>query len=81
MSRISDPDFLTRSSAPSTGSPNGNVYFDLNNLTIELISDSDESTFSPNPLLNAGGDAGGVDLQALYSFIKDMWKSETDLPK
>lgn len=81
MSRISDPDFLTRSTAASTGSPTGNVYFDLNNLTIELISDSDESSFSPNPLLNAGGDGGGVDLQALYSFFKEMWKSESDLPK
>lgn len=82
MARISDPDKLGRSDFPSTGAENGNVYFDLTNKTIELIS---TSTFTgnlanvpdqpANSLADAGYNDGGVDLQALYSFIKEQWKS------
>ena len=79
MARISDPDKLGRSDNPSTGSENGNVYFDLTNKTIELIS---TATFTgnlanvpdtpANSLADAGYNDGGVDLQALYSFIKEQ---------
>jgi len=80
MARISDPDKLVRSTNASNATPDGNVHFNLTNKTIELI-DSGVTGLSPNELDDAGGDAGGVDLQALYSFIKDMWKSESDLVK
>lgn len=82
MARISDPDKLVRSTNASNATPNGNVHFNLTNKTIELISSTDGwSAGSGNELLDQGGDNGGVDLQALYSFIKEMWKSETDLIK
>ena len=63
--------------------PDGNVYFDTTNKTIELI-DNDVWTDVENELLDKGsvsGDDGGVDLQALYSFIKETWKSDTTLIK
>jgi hypothetical protein len=88
MARISDPDKLGRSDNPSTGAENGNVHFDLSAKTIELISTTVFSgnlanvTGTPaNSLADAGYNDGGVDLQALYSFIKEQWKSEPDLIK
>lgn len=82
MPRISDPDKLFRSANASNATPDGNVHFNLTNKTIELISSTDGwSAGSGNELLDQGGDNGGVDLQALYSFIKEQWKSETDLVK
>ena len=88
MARISDPDKLGRSDFASTGAENGNVFFDLTNKTIELISTSvftgnlANVTGTPaNSLADAGYNDGGVDLQALYSFIKEQWKSESDLIK
>jgi hypothetical protein len=90
MARISDPDKLGRSDNPSTGAENGNVYFDLSAKTIELISTTTYSGnlvntgISPAPansLADAGYNDGGVDLQALYSFIKEQWKSQSDLIK
>jgi len=80
MARISDPDKLSRSAQPSTGVPDGNVYFDLTNKTIELISTTDGwSAGSGNELVSAGYNDGGVDLQTIYSFLKEAWKAETDL--
>lgn len=80
MARISDPDKLSRSDAASTGVPTGNVYFDLTNKTIELISTTDGwSAGSGNELVSAGYNDGGVDLQTVYSFLKEAWKVETDL--
>jgi hypothetical protein len=80
MARISDPDKLSRSDAASTGVPTGNVYFDLTNKTIELISTTDGwSAGSGNELISAGYNDGGVDLQTVYSFLKEAWKTETDL--
>lgn len=86
MARISDPDKLGRSDFASTGAENGNVFFDLTNKTIELIP---TSIFSgnlanvpdtpANALVDDGYNDGGVDLQALYSFIKEQWKAEADL--
>ena len=88
MARISDPDKLGRSDNPSTGAENGNVYFDLAAKTIELISTATYTgnlanvTGTPaNSLADAGYNNGGVDLQALYSFIKEQWKSQADLIK
>lgn len=90
MARISDPDKLKRSNAASDDATpaniDGNVHFNLTNKTIELIDDSFTSTGYPaNELVDAGspltGTQGGVDLQTLYSFLKELWKSETDLVK
>lgn len=80
MARISDPDKLSRSANASNATPDGNVHFNPVNQTIELISTTDGYAAS-NELLDQGGDAGGVDLQALYSFCKEMWKSQADLVK
>ena len=87
MARISDPDKLGRSDQDSnTVGTNGNVFFDLTNKTIELIAtDSFSGNLAnvpdtpANGLVDAGYNDGGVDLQALYSFIKEQWKSQTDL--
>lgn len=89
MARISDPDKLGRSDQDSnTAGTNGNVFFDLTNKTIELIAtDSFSGNLAnvpdtpANGLVDAGYNDGGVDLQALYSFIKEQWKSQTDLIK
>lgn len=89
MARISDPDKLGRSDQDSnTAGTNGNVFFDLTNKTIELIAtDSYSGNLAnvpdtpANGLVDAGYNDGGVDLQALYSFIKEQWKSQTDLIK
>lgn len=83
MARITDPDKLVKSTNDSNSTPDGNVYFDTSNKTIELI-DNDVWTDVANELLDKGsvsGDDGGVDLQALYSFIKETWKSDTALIK
>ena len=81
MARISDPDKLSRSDEASTGTPTGNVFFDLTNKTIELLDQTKwvTSPLSTNALVDAGYNDGGVDLQALYSFIKEQWRSEADL--
>jgi hypothetical protein len=81
MAKIIDPDKLSQSTAASTGSPSGNVYFDTSNKTIELIHDGADGGLSPNELLDQGYDDGGVSLQALYSFIKERWKSDATLIK
>lgn len=83
MARITDPDKLVKSTNDSNNTPDGNVYFDTTNKTIELI-DNDVWTDAANELLDKGsvsGDDGGVDLQALYSFIKETWKSDSTLIK
>lgn len=82
MARISDPDKLSKSANASTSGPDGNVHFNLTNKTIELISTTDGfAAGSGNELIDAGYNDGGVDLQAVYSFIKEQWKSDTDLIK
>jgi len=82
MARISDPDKLSRSAEASTGTPTGNVHFNLTNKTIELISTTDGwSSGQGNELVAAGYNEGGVDLQTLYSYLKEAWKAETDLIK
>lgn len=81
MAKIIDPDKLSQSSAASTGTPTGNVHFNTANKTIELIHDGADGGLSPNELLDQGYDDGGVSLQALYSFIKERWKSDATLIK
>lgn len=84
MAKITDPDKLTQSdltTGASTGTPTGNVHFNLTNKTIELIHDGADGGLSPNELVDAGYNDGGVSLQALYSFIKERWKSDATLIK
>jgi hypothetical protein len=74
MAIINDPDQLRRSSAAIGGVETGEVFFNTTNKTIQLITTSD---FVSSNLVAADG----VVLQTLYSFIKEQWKSQTDLIK
>ena len=82
MAKILDPDKLSKSNDPSTGTPTGNVYFDLTNLTIELLPNTAGGWVDAgNELLDDNYNAGGVTLQALYSFLKEQWKTDVELIK
>ena len=82
MAKIQDPDKLSKSGAASTGVPTGNVYFDTTNLTIELLPNvAGGWQNAGNELDDDNYNAGGVTLQALYSFLKETWKSDSVLIK
>lgn len=82
MTKIVDPDKLSKSTGPSTGTTTGNVYFDTTNLTIELLPNVVGAwQDAGNELLDDNYNAGGVSMQALYSFLKELWKSDTELIK
>ena len=72
MAILNDPDQLTLSTQPSSGTPDGNVYVDpvASPPTIELIAGQDGLVA-----------ADGVTLQALYSFLKEQWKSNSTFIK
>ena len=73
MATIVDPDDLRLSSASAGNSPDGEVYIDTENLTIELLSTTE---FTNSSRFSA---SDGVSLQALYSFLKEEWKNnDTD---
>lgn len=65
---------LKESTNPRGSSPNGNIYFDLTNGEIQLITSDELATVDfgggaiANPLTNAGGDGGGITFRALYKF-------------
>lgn len=69
MALITDPDILTASTGPASGTPTGEVYIDTANKKIELILDSE---FTGSSLVAADG----VTLQCLYSFLKQAWKED-----
>lgn len=69
MALIIDPDNLSASTGPASGIPTGEVYIDVANKTIELITDTELSSSA----LTA---ADGVTLQCLYSFLKQAWKED-----
>jgi hypothetical protein len=69
MPTIVDPDDLRLSSASAGNNPNGEVFIDTTNLTIQLNSITE---FSNSSNFTA---AEGVTLQALYSFLKEQWKN------
>lgn len=83
MARITDPDNLSRATVKwdptaNAGSGNaasvdGNVYIDTTNKEIGVYSSDREYTSS-----NFTGKEGVV-MQALYSFLKEQWKSQSDL--
>ena len=82
MTKIVDPDKLSQSTGPSTGTTTGNVYFDTTNLTIELLPNVVGGWQNAgNELLDDNYNTGGVSLQTLYSFLKEEWKSDTTLIK
>lgn len=77
MPTIIDPDDLKLSTQPASGTPDGSVYIDptASPPIIELISTDQYSgtgSFSP---------ADGVSVQALYSFLKEQWKSNATFIK
>lgn len=76
MATIVDPDNLRLSSQASSGIPDGEVYVDPTTSppTIELISTTEwaGSNFT---------NAEGVSLQALYSFLKEQWKTNATFIK
>jgi hypothetical protein len=78
MALINDPDSLTQSTLAATGAADGEVFINTTLKTIELIATVDGSpAFSASNLVAADG----VTLQALYSFLKEEWKSDAALIK
>lgn len=78
MAIIIDPDLLRQSTVAATGVPDGEVFINPATSTIELISTTDGATpFAASNLIAADG----VSLQALYSFLKEQWKTDTNLIK
>lgn len=76
MARITDPDDLRLSSQSSGAVPDGEVFIDKNDLTIELMSKTEFDNVSGSSNFTA---TEGVTLQALYSFLKNQWKNnDTD---
>jgi hypothetical protein len=79
MSKITDPDKLSRSTQAGASTPDGNVFFNLSAKTIELIDTGGWA--STNELLDTNYNSGGVSIQTLYSFLKEQWKSDSELVK
>lgn len=75
MPIIIDPDDLNQSAQAASGTPDGEVFIAPGSLTIELISSTDG--YGGSNLIAADG----VELQALYSFLKEEWKSDANLIK
>lgn len=81
MATITDLDNLKRSVNPVGSTPDGNVYIDIAAKKIVLIPVGTLATIDfgagavPNPLVPADG----VNLQTIYSFLKELWKTQSDL--
>lgn len=75
MALINDPDDLNQSTQAASGTPDGEVFINTATSTIELISSTDG--YGASNLIAADG----VELQALYSFLKEEWKSDANLIK
>jgi len=72
MAKITDPDSLTRCTTGQLGT-DGNLEIDTTNHTLGLAA--------YGSLSDSGSSAtNGVSLQAVYSKLKELWKSESDLP-
>jgi len=80
MATIIDPDDLVRTSTNAVSTPTGNLFIDPTATPpiIELISTTDGWSAGSGNLLVA---ADGVTGQALYSKLKELWKTEADLIK
>lgn len=74
MAKIIDPDSLVRSSTLLQIGVDGNVWIDTATRTLSLDAYLD--------LSNTGiATENGVTLQALYSYLKEEWKTDTELIK
>jgi hypothetical protein len=68
MTKIIDPDGLVRSSTLANIGVDGNIWIDTATKTFSLASYGDLST-------------DGVSVQAIYSYLKEEWKTDVDLIK
>lgn len=68
MAKIIDPDFLVRSSTLANLGVDGNVWIDTTSFSISLATFGDLTT-------------DGVTIQALYSYLKEEWKTDPLLIK
>jgi hypothetical protein len=68
MAKIIDPDDLVRSSTGGNLGTDGNIWIDTTNLKISLDAYGSLTT-------------DGVTLQAVYSYLKEEWKSDSTLIK
>jgi hypothetical protein len=68
MAKITDPDSLVRSSSKSNLGTDGNIWIDTATKRISLGLYGDLSN-------------DGVTLQAVYSYLKEEWKTDADLIK
>lgn len=68
MALITDPDLLNQSTQGTAGTPDGEVFIDTGTKTIELI-------------VFGNLDNDGVTLKAVYSFLKEEWRTDADLIK
>jgi len=73
MAKIVDPDSLVRSSTQGNVGTDGNIWIDTATKRITLAAFSGLSDQSMAE--------GGVSIQALYSYLKEEWKTDNDLIK
>lgn len=65
---------LQESTTPRGSTPDGNIYFDVASGEIQIITADELATVDfgsgpvANPLINAGGNGGGITARALYKF-------------
>lgn len=79
MAIVTDPDDLRRSTNASGAAPTGELYINptVSPPIIEIISTDDDTGGTVSNI----DPADGVTLQAIYSKLKELWKSEADLIK
>jgi len=68
MAKILDPDDLVRSTSLSQLGTDGNIWIDISTRAISLDTYGSLTT-------------DGVSIQALYSYLKEEWKTDSDLIK
>jgi len=68
MSKITDPDSLVRSSTSGQLGTDGSIWIDTTALSVSLAAHGALTT-------------DGVSLQAVYSYLKEEWKSDANLIK
>jgi hypothetical protein len=61
---------LKQSTQPRTGTPDGNIYFDVDNNSIQLIGADELATidFGSGPVTNPLNNEDGITLRGLYNF-------------
>ncbi len=71
MAKITDPDLLVRSSSSGQLGTDGNIWIDTTAKTISLAAfgSLEDDSFAD----------GGVQIQTLYSYLKEEWKTDSAL--